>query len=253
MTDTNLPATSSSGALVTTAKSTFLAKVRAAKASPLAIAPKRDRDDLIAAAVAAARRPRLVLAVDATGSREPAWETAKQVTDTLFLALPGQLDVALAVHGGSLMHTFTEFVADPAILRDRAASVRCRGGQTRLLDILDRVRAEEGVKVVVYIGDVFEESLHAGLAAADALKLRGTRLIVLHDTATGGQEHADVFAQLAGRTGGCVLPFDAAAIDRLREMLEAIAVLAVGGVRLLESKAKAMPGARLLLEHIGGK
>ena len=53
-------------------------------------------------------RPRLVFAFDATASREPAWETARQVTDALVRALPGELDVALAVHGGSRLLTFTD-------------------------------------------------------------------------------------------------------------------------------------------------
>ena len=43
---------------------------------------------------------RLVFAVDATASRSAAWEAAKELTDALFQALPGTLDVALAVHGG---------------------------------------------------------------------------------------------------------------------------------------------------------
>ena len=174
-------------------------------------------------------------------------------TDALFSALPGQLDVALAAHGGSALHTFTDFVTDPRVLRDRAAAIQCRAGQTRLLDIMDRVREEEGVKVIVYIGDVFEESLGRGIEVADSLRLRGTKLVVLHDTATGGHHDADVFAQLAVRTGGCVMPFDGSAIDRLGEMLEALAVLAVGGVKLLEAKTKALPAARLLLESLSDK
>ena len=58
-------------------------------------------------------RPRLVFAVDATASREPAWAAARQVTDALVKALPGALDVALAVHGGSRVHTFTASPAMP--------------------------------------------------------------------------------------------------------------------------------------------
>ena len=191
-----------------------------------------------------------MLAVDATASREPAWNAAKRVTDALFSALPGQLDVALAVHGGDVVHTFTDFTCNPASLRDQAASVTCRAGQTRMLDIMERVREEKAIKVLLYVGDVFEESIAGGLDLADALRLRGTKLIVLHDTSTGGSHDADIFARLAGRTGGCVLPFDADAVDRLRELLEAIAVLAVGGMKLLESKTKALPAARLLLEHL---
>src|SRR6185312_7334552 len=58
-------------------------------------------------------RARLVFGFDATASREPAWDTARQVTDALVRALPGELDVALAVHGGARLHTFTDFTADP--------------------------------------------------------------------------------------------------------------------------------------------
>lgn len=254
MTSNNLPARRTSTVVATTGgkNNSFLAKVRAAKAPMPAIFPAMGQAELLAAAMAPQQRPRLVLAVDATASREPAWDAAKQVTDTLFSAVPGELDVALAAHGGSLVHTFTPFTDNPVSLRDRAASVTCRAGHTRLVEILDRVRDQDGVKVVVYIGDVFEEALEDGLAAADALRLRGTKLIVLHDTATGGHHDAEVFDQLAARTGGCVLPFDATAMDKLRDLLEAVAVLAVGGVKLLESKAKALPAARLLLEHLSG-
>lgn len=253
MSKSTMPALANGTAVATTTKSAFLAKLKSASAPPPAVVARHDRSDMLAAAVTSSRRPRLVLAVDATASREPAWNAARQVTDSLFTALPGQLDVALTVHGGSTVHTFTAFTDKSATLRDQAASIRCRSGETRLLDILDRVRDQDGVRVVIYIGDVFEESMADGLAMADALKLRGTKLIVLHDTSTGGHRHADAFAQLAGRTGGGVLPFDANSIDLLREMLEAVAILAVGGVKLLESKAKALPGARLLLEHLGSK
>src|SRR5271167_2963178 len=83
-------------------------------------------------------RPRLVFAFDATASREPAWATARQVTDALVKVLPGELDVALAVHGGSMLHTFTDFTGNANTLRDRAAGIRCMAGFTRLLPILGR-------------------------------------------------------------------------------------------------------------------
>src|SRR5271169_1312513 len=57
-----------------------------------------------------ATRPRLCFAFDATASRSEAWEAAKKLTDVLFQALPGQLDVALAIHGGNRVHTFTEYM-----------------------------------------------------------------------------------------------------------------------------------------------
>lgn len=200
------------------------------------------------------RRPRLVFGFDATASREPAWATARRVTDALVQALPGELDVALAVHGGSLLHTFTEFTADARTLRDRAASITCIAGRTRMLAILRTSLARPGVRVIVYIGDVFEESLRQGRMLADALGLRGVKLIVLHDTSDpAARLDAETFLDLARRTGGAVLPFDANAPQKLRELLTAVAVYAVGGTELLERKRAQMPGALVLLEHLGGK
>jgi hypothetical protein len=200
----------------------------------------------------ASLRPRLVFGFDATASREPAWATARQVTDALVRALPGALDVALAVHGGGRLHTFTDFTANPATLRDVAASIRCASGRTQMLPILARAIAAHGVRVVTYIGDVFEESPTRGRKLADEMGRLGIRLFVLHDVADwNARRDAELFQDLARRTGGCVLPFDASAPDRLRDLLAAVAVYAVGGTALLEQQRRTQPGAALLLKHLG--
>jgi hypothetical protein len=198
------------------------------------------------------KRPRLVFAVDATASREPAWAAARRVTDALVKALPGELDVALAVHGGGRVHTFTGFTNDANTLRDRAAGVECISGHTRLLPILSASGKQAGVRVVVYVGDVFEESVMQGRRLADAMGVAGTKLIVLHDTADpAARRDAEVFWDLAKRTGGCVLPFDASAPGRLRDILSAVAVYAVGGEKLLRERRHELPGAVALLENLG--
>jgi len=201
--------------------------------------------------IGAPSRPRLVFAVDATASREPAWTAARQVTDALVKALPGELDVALAVHGGSRVHTFTPFTDDARTLRDLAAGVDCHAGMTRLLPILATSLKRQAVRVVIYIGDVFEESLPQGRQLADQMGARGIKLIVLHDTTDrGARRDAEVFWDLAKRTGGCVLPFDAIASGRLRDILSAVAVYAVGGEKLLRERRHGLPGAVALLEHL---
>jgi hypothetical protein len=197
-----------------------------------------------------APRPRLVFAVDATASREPAWDAAVQLTDVLLRTLPGELDIALAAHGGNEVHTFTDFTSDPHALRDPAAGVRCRAGETRLLEILRRVLELDGVGVVVYIGDMFEESPREARRLADALLLRGTRVIVLHDTSSGDMSAKPVFEMLAQRTGGAVLPFDISALEKVAELLQAVAVLAVDGMEGLQANRETMPATTLLLEHI---
>ena len=197
-------------------------------------------------------RPRLVFAFDATASREPAWATARRVTDALFKALPGELDVALAVHGGSRLHTFTAFTTNANTLRDRAAGIVCEAGHTRLLAILSESLKRPGVRVITYVGDVFEESLSRGRRLADTMGQHGIRLIVLHDTADrDARRDAEIFLDLARRTGGCVIPFDATAPERLRELLAAVAVYTVGGITGLQERSGDLPGALVLLEHLG--
>ena len=108
------------------------------------------------------------------------------------------------------------------------------------------------MRVVVYIGDVFEESVAQGRKLADAMGAEGRRLIVLHDTAEpGARRDGEVFWDLAKLTGGCVLPFDASASGRLRDLLSAVAVYAVGGEKLLRERRDELAGAVALLEHLG--
>jgi hypothetical protein len=105
---------------------------------------------------------------------------------------------------------------------------------------------------VIYIGDLFEESVIQGRRLADTMGQQGTKLIVLHDTADpDARRDAEVFWDLAKRTGGCVLPFNAGASGRLRDILSAVAVYAVGGEKLLQERAHDLPGAIALLEHLG--
>jgi hypothetical protein len=93
------------------------------------------------------------------------------------------------------------------------------------------------VRVVIYIGDVFEESVVQGRRLADAMGAQGTKLIELHDTAEpAARRDAEVFCDLAKRSGGCVLPFDTSTSGRLRDLVSAVAVYAVGGEKLLRER-----------------
>jgi len=226
----------SSGTVV--ARSAMLDKIRAARpAKPLAGSR---------AAPLAERRPRLVFGVDATASREPAWDSARRITDRMFDAIPGALDVALAVHGGNSVHTFTEFSADVDQFRAKAAAVRCQAGETQLCELMQRTLDAGGVRVMSYIGDAFEESAELALAMADRFKLRGIKVVILADDAN--EDTLAVFREIAGRTGGALLDFRAGELELMGEVLDAVATLAIGGRKLLA--AKHTPGARLLLSGI---
>ena len=135
----------------------------------------------------------------------------------------------LTVHGGSKLHTFTRFERDARKLCDRVAGVRCQAGETRLLDILARVLATDGVSTVVYVGDVFEESERQARKLAAALAGRNIRLIVLQDAERHGSARGGHLRRNDGAYGRRVLPFDASALPKLRDLFAAVAVLAVGG------------------------
>ncbi len=89
--------------------------------------------------------------------------------------------------------------------------------------------------------------------AADKLAKCGTRVIILQE---GVDPNArEVFADIAERTGGALLPFDISSFDRIgKELVELIAVLAVEGVEAVEAKAATMPAATsLLLQNLDPK
>jgi len=223
----------------------FLDKVRAAKTPARKSEPSRELID----AALAPRRPRLVFAFDATASRAPAWEAAQAATDSLFTALPGSIDVALAVHGGDQVHTFTGF-DDVDAFRKKAASIQCKAGRTRLVKIMERTLAQSGVKAFLYVGDCFEEVEDDAYAEGDRFKARGIRAIMIHDESTTDSRAWEVFCEIARRTGGVCIKLHSGDRQAMRDIFAAVAVLAAGGVKLLKAEQGRLPGAAKLLPFL---
>jgi hypothetical protein len=231
-------------------RSAFLDKVRQSKA----VASATPRETL-AKALAPSGRPRLLFAMDATASREPSWQLAQTITGAMFAAVPGALDVALAYHGGGRLKEVTPFAADTRAFLDKVHTVQCEAGGTALTALLEAATTIARLKALIYVGDCFEEDPAVAGALAQQLRLKGVRVFVFHDT-TSQQQGYDVdgaravFAQLAAVTSGVLLPFDADALDQVKALLEAIAVYAVGGLKLLAARQRALPAARLLLDQL---
>jgi hypothetical protein len=213
--------------------------------------PRRSRGLAASALPENGELKRLLFGFDATASRSVSWRRATKLTDTLLTALPDRLAVALAVHGGGRLHTLTRYTTSPAKLRDKAAGIQCTAGGTRLLDILAHSAALQA-DLVLYIGDSFEESGSKAGELADRLHKCGTRIIILQE---GDDDYArGVFAEIADRTDGAVLPFDVSSLDRVgKELLELIAVLAVEGVEAVEARQEASPAAKMLLQKLDPK
>jgi hypothetical protein len=205
-------------------------------------------------------RPRVLFALDMTASRQPTIEPAKKLMDTMLRALPaGDLEMALAWHSGGKVHALSPFTTDPARLSTLAAKLQCRAGETEIAGIIRQALECDGVRVLVYAGDMCEEPAGVIEGLADKMARREIRAIVLHDTSRCGSlrgvhfsaetyDYArSVFEMLAERTGGVVLPFDISALERLAQLLEAVALLAAGGTEMLKAKEPAMPAAGELL------
>jgi hypothetical protein len=238
----NLPAKSD--------RASFLDKVRSSKA--ISATPKQET---LAKAITNESRPRLLFAMDATASREAAWDVAKEITGAMFKAVPGALDVALAYHGGGRLQEMTPFSPDAKVFLDRVLAVRCSSGITALNQVLDRATQTTRLKALIYVGDCFEENPDAAVELAQQLQLKGVRCFMFHDASSGSQGYdteaaRTVFEQIAQITGGALLPFDETSPQMVKALLEAIAVYAAQGIKALEQKTKYLPAARLLLEQM---
>ena len=169
---------------------------------------------------------RLIFGVDATASREAAWDTARDVTDALLQALPGRLDVALAVHGGGRVHTFSEFASDAYTLRERAAGVVCEAGPTRLLPILKSGLSRSNVALVIYIGDAFEEDVGLGNQLCDlmgAARHQAGRVAMIPPLMSTPRTLARCSPASRGAPAAASCRSIASALDRLRDLLAALA------------------------------
>ncbi|MBP0462605.1 VWA domain-containing protein [Roseomonas sp. PWR1] len=178
------------------------------------------------------RPGRLVFAVDATASRQPAWDRACALTGEMFLATRdlGGLAVSLAYWRGFMEFAATPFLTDGAELARRMSGVTCLGGQTQLLRALRHALAEsrkEKVGALVLVGDAVEEDVDALCHAAGELGLFGTPVFCFQEGDNPVATNA--FRQVAKVSGGAWAPFDSASPGALRDLLRAVAVFAAGG------------------------
>src|SRR3546814_827082 len=180
----------------------------------------------------AARRGRLVFALDATASRKPTWDRACHIQAEMFheTAALGGLDVQLVFYRGFRECKASRWHSDPAALGRVMTGVTCLGGQTQIGRVLSHVRGETDrgkVDAVIFVGDAFEEDIDAVCHAAGELGVLGVPVFVFHGG--GNPIAADAFRQIARLTRGAYCPFDSASADRLKDLLAAVAVSAAGG------------------------
>jgi hypothetical protein len=193
---------------------------------------------------------RLIFAMDATASREPTWDRACQIQGEMFreTAALGALEVQLVYYRGFHEPRASPWFSDTRGLLECMSSVSCLGGYTQIARVLKHAITETGrarVNALVFVGDCMEENLDELCLLAGELGLLGLPAFVFHegDDPVG----ARALREIARLSGGAYCRFDAASPRQLRELLGAVAVYAVGGVRALEDYSRRVGGATRLL------
>jgi hypothetical protein len=204
------------------------------------------------------QRGRLMFAMDATASREHAWDHACQLQGEMFqetVALGG-LEIQLAYYRGFGEFKASKWTADPDTLLRQMTAVRCLAGETQIRKLLRHAVAEtkkKHVNALVFIGDCVEEDVDALGAVAGELGLLGVPAFLFHEGRDPIAEFA--FQQIAKLTNGAYCRFDASSAQTLRELLRAVAAYAAGGRIALENYAKRSGGAavRRLTHQVSGR
>jgi hypothetical protein len=197
---------------------------------------------------------RLIFAVDATASRQPTWDRARQLQGEMFMATRnlGGLAVQLCYYRGFNDFRASPWLQDEFALLQQMNSVRCEGGYTQILKVLEHGLAEHArqpVKALVLIGDACEENHDLLAGKAGELGIASLPLFVFQEGADSGAEI--LFRQMAQLSGGAWARFDHRSANGLAELLGAVARYAAGGREsLLEYGAAASSSVKLLLEQL---
>jgi hypothetical protein len=194
-------------------------------------------------------RGRLIFALDATASRQPTWDTAAQLTTQMFatVAAIGGLDIQLVFYRGHDECTASRWQSDARALAAAMQRVSCMAGHTQIRRVLNHARREstkQKVNALVLISDACEER-PADLYNA-ARELCDVPVFMFQE---GDDEHVGgIYAEVAQLSGGAHSRFDSGSVQRLADLLKAVAAFAAGGVKALS--AQKSEAARLLLTQI---
>ncbi|PSJ55879.1 hypothetical protein [Kumtagia ephedrae] len=197
---------------------------------------------------------RLVLALDATMSRQPTWDMACRLQGEMFDAVgnSGGLEVQLAYFRGFGECRASRFVRDTGSLKDLMTRIDCRAGHTQIGKILAHALKETArrkVDALVYIGDAMEEEIDGLAEQAGRLGLLGVPVFVFQEGRDPVAEKA--FKEMARLSKGAWFRFDRTAAATLAKLLSSVAVFATGGLKALEARNR--PEDRLLIEHMRGE
>jgi hypothetical protein len=181
---------------------------------------------------------RLMFALDATASRAPTWDIARDLQAKMFRAAApiGRLDVQLVYYRAGECRT-SKWVSNGECLAQLMNRIECEAGYTQIGRVLAHALRETektAVQALVFIGDAMEEQVEELAAMAGKLGKLGVPIFLFQE----GREPAarKAFRLLALKSGGAYFEFNpntSRAIEQLSDQLNAVARLAVGDVEAL--------------------
>jgi hypothetical protein len=192
---------------------------------------------------------RLIFALDATASRQPAWDQACQLQADMFRAAigVGGLEMQLVYYRGPNGECKASgWTTDSKRLALVMSRITCEGGYTQIEKVLRHTRHENEkskIAALCFVGDAMEEKPDALCGAAGLLRDVPVFMFQEGDDA----QVEKTFREIARLTRGAYAKFDPGAADQLRDLLKAVATFATGGIQALEGKTGA---TRLLLEQL---
>lgn len=182
-------------------------------------------------------RGRMLLAMDATASREASWDRAATLHGEIFeeAGRSGVLDLQLCWYRGYREFQFSAWVTSADRLLQVMSGVRCAAGRTQLVKVLEHINREhtrQAVGAAVFIGDAAEEPLDVIADRAGTLGVKGCRVFMFQEGTDAGCRRA--FQEVAHLTGGAYGALDGGSANHLRDWLRAVAAYAAGGRQGLE-------------------
>jgi hypothetical protein len=193
-------------------------------------------------------RGRVILAIDATASRQPTWDSAAHLQAQMFETVTtiGGLDIQLVYYRSSSECVASRWHSDAQSLAAVMSRVTCAAGHTQIRKVLAHTRREnarEKVSALILVSDACEE-----VPCDLYVEARELNLPVFMFQEGGDEYVGKIYAEIARITKGAFCKFDAGAAQRLRDLLVAVAAFATGGIRALaDQKTEA---ARLLLTQV---
>ncbi len=197
------------------------------------------------------KQPRLLFAVDATASRQPTWNRARQWQQKMF-HVSGKvttLAVQLCYFRGFGEFRASRWLTDSAELARLMGLVQCEGGRTQIARLLNHAVSEHrktAMRALVFIGDAMEENPDSLCDLAGQCGILQLPLFLFQEGSDRQVEQT--LRTMAKLSGGAYARFDSNSADLLAGLLGAVASFATGGRTALQ--AHGGDSAKLLLKQL---